>query len=86
MRGTMLWFNEVKDHGFISTEEDERLYVEGDGFAPGEKPVGRCAGLAVVFEVEEGEAEGERKAIGVRQLVLTDPPRARRRHGNRVSG
>jgi hypothetical protein len=82
----MLWFNEVKDHGFISTEEDERLYVEGDGFAPGEKPVGRCAGLPVVFEVEDGEAEGERKAIGVRQLVLIDPPRARRRHGNRVSG
>jgi hypothetical protein len=86
MRGTMLWFNEVKDHGFISTEEGERLYVEGDGFAPGEKPVGRCAGLAVIFEVEGAEEEDERKAIGVRQLATVDPPRARRRHGNRVSG
>lgn len=84
MRGTMLWFNEVKDHGFISTEEGERLYVAGDDFEAGEKPVGRCAGLDVVFEVEEAEPEGERRAIGVRQAVHVDPPRARRRHGNRA--
>ena len=31
--GTMLWFNEEKDHGYISTEAGERLYVAGTGFA-----------------------------------------------------
>jgi cold shock CspA family protein len=85
MRGTMLWFNEVKDHGFISTEDGERLYVGGDGFAPGERPVGRCAGKPVVFELAEGEGEGERKAVGARLVSVVDPRRARRRHGNRIS-
>ena len=83
MRGTMLWFNETKDYGFISTEEGERRLVDGSGFSPGEKPVGRCAGKPVVFEV--AEAEDERKAVGVRLVTNVDPPRARRRHGNRVS-
>jgi cold shock CspA family protein len=83
MHGTMLWFNEVKDHGFIATEDGERLYVDGDGFAAGEKPVGRCAGKAVSFEVEEDD--GERRAVGARLVTLIDPPRARRRHGNRIS-
>ena len=27
MRGTMVWFNEEKGHGYISTETGERLYV-----------------------------------------------------------
>jgi cold shock CspA family protein len=85
MHGTMLWFNEVKDHGFIATDEGERLYVDGDGFAAGEKPVGRCAGKPVSFEVEEGEGEGERRAVGARLVTMIDPPRARRRHGNRIS-
>ena len=85
MHGTMLWFNEVKDHGFIATEEGERLYVDGGGFVPGEKPVGRCAGKPVSFEVEEGEADGERRAVGVRLVAVTDQPRARRRHGTRLS-
>jgi cold shock CspA family protein len=85
MRGTMLWFNEAKDYGFISTEDGERLYVEGDGFAPGERPVGRCAGKPVVFEVVEGDGEVERKAVGARLVTMIDPRRARRRHGNRIS-
>ncbi len=29
MQGQMLWFNEVKDHGFIRTDEGERLAVGG---------------------------------------------------------
>ena len=37
----MLWFNEVKDYGFIMTEDGERLAVAGNGFAKGEKPEGR---------------------------------------------
>jgi len=31
MRGEMLWFNDVKDLGFILTEEGERLSVLGPG-------------------------------------------------------
>jgi cold shock CspA family protein len=79
MRGTMLWFNEVKDHGFISTEEGERLYVDGTGFAGGLRPQGRCAGLSVSFEVTE--VEGVRQA---QECVLVEdaaPRRARLRRG-----
>ena len=36
MRGTMIWFNADKGHGFIRTEEDERLIVHADGFTDGE--------------------------------------------------
>jgi cold shock CspA family protein len=77
--GKMLWFNEVKDFGFISTEAGERLYVDGTGFVEGERPKGRCAGSVVSFHVaEEG---GERRA---EQTVLepeSSPRRARRHHG-----
>ena len=60
MRGSMIWFNEEKDHGFISTEQGERLLVNGDAFVPGERPVGRCAGLVVEFDVSG--AGGDRQA------------------------
>ena len=33
MRGKMKWFNEEKDHGYIETEEGERLLIPGTGFA-----------------------------------------------------
>jgi cold shock CspA family protein len=78
MIGTMLWFNEAKDHGYISTEEGERLYVEGSGFVGGARPKGRCAGLAVSFQVS---ANGDRKAEEVALVDSIAPPRARRRHG-----
>jgi len=48
----MLWFNEAKDHGYIRTEEDERLLVAGDGLAEGEQPEGRCAQKPVTFEID----------------------------------
>ena len=51
MRGTMLWFNEVKDLGFIQTEEGERLSVLGTGFAEGKRPEGRCAEAVVSFDL-----------------------------------
>jgi cold shock CspA family protein len=63
MRGQMLWFNQVKDHGFIKTDEGERLRLDGSGFAVGERPEGRCAEKVVTFEIEEGE-EG-RRALNV---------------------
>jgi hypothetical protein len=57
MRGQMLWFNEAKDHGFIMTDEGERLAVAGEGFAQGERPAGRCAHKVVSFEIDaSGEA------------------------------
>jgi hypothetical protein len=83
MRGTMLWFNETKDYGFIRTAEGERLSVLGDGFAPGERPVGRCADAAVTFEIDD--SRGSRQAQGVvfeRQVV---PRRARLRSARSVT-
>jgi hypothetical protein len=59
----MLWFNEAKDHGFIMTDEGERLAVPGDGFAASEKPVGRCAHKVVTFEIEDDN--GARQARNV---------------------
>ena len=84
MRGQMLWFNQVKDHGFIRTDEDERLRVDGSGFAAGERPEGRCAHKVVTFEVDE--SGGERQA----QNVVFEPDvvsrRARMRSGGRGIG
>jgi hypothetical protein len=44
MRGTMVWFNEEKGHGYISTETGERLYVSEHGFRDGIAPKGRPPG------------------------------------------
>ena len=76
MRGEMLWFNEVKGHGFIMTEEGERLAVAGEGFAEGEKPVGRCAHRVVTFEIEDN---GTRQARNVRFPPEVAARRARMR-------
>ena len=51
----MLWFNAEKDLGVLCAEDGERLEVPGTAFAPGEKPLGRCSGLAVRFEAVDGE-------------------------------
>jgi hypothetical protein len=78
MRGTMLWFNEVKDFGFILTDEGERLLAPGSGFAGGKRPQGRCARLAVEFTVsEDGD---ERVAEQVEFVEDAAPRRARMRH------
>src|SRR5436309_11160875 len=50
MQGTMLWFNADKGHGFIRTEDDERLYVARAGFATDHEPQPRCKGRAVSFQ------------------------------------
>jgi hypothetical protein len=76
MRGKMLWFNEVKDLGFILTEEGERLSVLGDGFAGGKRLRGRCAQLEVSFE------SARPKATGRRGTSLLSRPR----HGGPGSG
>jgi CspA family cold shock protein len=79
MRGTMLWFNEEKDYGFISTEEGERLYVHGTGFLDGLRPKGRCAGLEVTFRITD--EVGERQAVETVLVPAVAGGRARRRHG-----
>jgi cold shock CspA family protein len=73
----MLWFNEEKDHGFIETDEGERLYVHGSGFEGGVRLHGPCAGIPVQFTIEDG-ADG-RHAQGVRVIPDVVPRRARRR-------
>ena len=76
MRGRMLWFNEEKGHGFIETDDGERLYVAADGFSEN-PPVGSCAGLVVEFQVANG-SDG-RHAEATRLVVEAAPRRARRR-------
>jgi hypothetical protein len=80
VNGTMLWFNESKDYGFIRTEGGERLQVDRDGFVDGAAPVGRCAGLPVHLTV--GERDGEPIAVEVSLVVDAPARRARRRSGN----
>jgi cold shock CspA family protein len=77
MRGQMLWFNEAKDHGFIQTDEGERLAVPGDGFARGERPEGRCANRVVTFEIER--SNGSRQARDVAFVPDAVAHRARMR-------
>ena len=77
MKGAMLWFDEAKDYGFIRTEEDERLYVDRNGFVDRAAPVGRCAGLPVRFTVSEHE--GRRIAVDVSPIPEVAHGRARRR-------
>lgn len=84
MRGTMLWFNQVKDLGVITTEAGERLSVCGNDFAYGERPTGRCAGSFVTFGVLE--LEEERKATDVSFVPEVAPRRARMRHARYRSG
>jgi cold shock CspA family protein len=76
----MLWFNTKKDHGFIRTDEGERLAVAGDGFAPGERSEaeGRCAEKDVTFDIKTNG--GSRQAHGVR-FVRDVPARRARLHG-----
>ena len=82
MHGKMLWFAEAKDYGFISTEDAERLYVHGTGFAGGVRPKGRCAALPVTFVVTIDE--GVRKAEEVVFVEDISPRRARLRHAARA--
>jgi cold shock CspA family protein len=77
MQGTMLWFNLDKGHGFIHTEEGERLYVTRSAFLPHHEPKPRCKGRAVTFHRQE--REGEPRAVEVSFVSHEQPPRARLR-------
>ena len=83
MRGQMIWFNGKKDHGFIRTDEGERLRVDGPGFAAGERPEGRCAEKVVTFEIE-GRGQGRRaQNVVFERQVVAHRARLRGRGGAR---
>jgi hypothetical protein len=77
VKGTMLWFDEAKDYGFVLTDDRERLRVDRDGFVDGAAPVGRCARRPVELSVRE--RDGERVAVDVSLTTEESPRRARRR-------
>jgi hypothetical protein len=81
VNGTMLWFDEAKDYGFIRTDEGERLYVDRAGFVARAAPVGRCARKPVQLTVSE--RDGARIAIEVSLIPEEPQRRARRRAGSR---
>ncbi len=77
MRGTILWFNEVKDVGVVVADDGEQLPVGGEDFKGGIRPEGRCATAPVAFEVETSP---ERRAVRVELIAREDHGRARLRH------
>jgi cold shock CspA family protein len=74
----MIWFNPEKRHGFIRTEDGERLLVEEDAFEPGHVPGDRCKGTLVSFERIDGD-DDEPRAARVTVVPRTEPGRARAR-------
>ena len=78
MEGTMLWFNPAKRHGFVRTDEGERLRIDEDGFAGGHLLGDRCRGTRVSFDRAPGEIEDAR-AVNVAILPLVAARRARLR-------
>jgi cold shock CspA family protein len=73
----MLWFNPVKQHGFIRTDEDERLRVDEEGFAVGQILGDGCRGTRVSFD-RAADHVGAR-AINVAAVPLFAERRARSR-------
>jgi len=78
MEGTMIWFNPAKRHGFIQTDEGERLRVDAAGLAPGTMLGDRCRGTRVRFHRTPGEHDAAR-AVDVSLVPLLPPRRARLR-------
>ena len=74
----MIWFNPAKRHGFIQTDEGERLRVDESGLATGTLLGDRCHGTRVRFERTHGEEDGAR-AVGVTLVPLMAARRARAR-------
>ena len=79
MEGTMLWFNQAKRHGFIRTDEGERLRVDRDGFAEGHVLGERCRGTRVSFDRSAQEPEEAARALNVAVVPLAVARRARLR-------
>lgn len=77
MEGTMLWFNPAKRHGFIHTDEGERLRVDHDGLAAGHLFAERCKGTRVSFDRADDPVEA--RAVNVAVVPLSVARRARSR-------
>ena len=71
MQGTMLWFNSAKQHGFIRTEEGERLRVDGNGFAVGQLFGDRCRGTVVTFD-RSVEEHADARAVNVTAMLFAE--------------
>ena len=84
MQGKLIWFNPEKRHGFIRTEEGERLLVEESGFEPGHLLGDRCAGTPLTFEREDPLADGDARAVRVTVNPEMVPRRARSRSRARL--
>ena len=78
MNGKLIWFNPEKGHGYIRTEDGERLLVKEDGFAPGHVLGDRMAGTALTFE--RADTDDGAEAVGVCVVAYSEPRRARIRH------
>jgi cold shock CspA family protein len=78
MEGTMIWFNRAKRHGFIRTDDGERLRVDEDGFAAGQLLGDRCKGTRVSFD-RTGDPLEEARAVNVAVVPLAAVRRARSR-------
>ena len=78
MEGTMLWFNPAKQHGFIHTDDGERLRVDQDGFTAGHELGERCRGTRVTFD-RAAEQDEEARAVNVAAVPLFAARRARSR-------
>jgi hypothetical protein len=78
MEGTLIWFNPDKRHGFIRTDEGERLRVDEAGFEPGHALGDRCMGTKVRFERVEPTID-EARAVHVTVVPLDAARRARAR-------
>jgi cold shock CspA family protein len=78
VEGTMLWFNAAKRHGFIRTDEGERLRVDHDGLAAGQSLGDRCRGARVRFDRSADGVE-ETRAVNVSVMPLFAARRARLR-------
>jgi cold shock CspA family protein len=79
MEGTMIWFNPDKRHGFIRTDDGERLRVDEDGFAAGQLLGARCRGTRVSFDRADGPEEARAVNVAVVPLVVSGRARLRGR-------
>jgi cold shock CspA family protein len=84
LQGTLIWFNPEKRHGFIRTEEGERLLVEESGFEPGHLLGDRCAGTPLTFVREDATAGGDARAVRVSVVPEVVQRRARSRSRARL--
>jgi cold shock CspA family protein len=78
MEGTMIWFNPAKKHGFIRTDDGERLRVDETGLGPGQTFEERCRGTRVTFERAVLDTE-EARAVNVAAVPIDAARRARSR-------